>query len=39
MKIQYVAPEIEILEVAVENGFTASLGYTDDFADDSYDVE
>jgi hypothetical protein len=38
MKTKYEAPEIEILEVKVENGFTASLGYTDDFADDQYDV-
>lgn len=38
MKTKYEAPEIEILEVKVENGFTASLGYTDDYADDQYDV-
>ena len=34
----YEAPEMEIINVAVEKGFSASLGYTDDYADDQYDV-
>ncbi len=27
MKKNYVAPEVEIIEVAVEKGFAVSLGY------------
>lgn len=38
MKMIYEAPVIEIIEVEVEEGFNASLGYTDDYADDQYDV-
>lgn len=35
----YEAPEIEVVEVAVEKGFSVSLGYTDKWADSSYDIE
>lgn len=35
----YEAPEIEVLEVTVESGFVASLGYTNDWADSKYDIE
>lgn len=38
MKEKYEAPEIEILVVKVENGFTASLGYTDDYADEQFGI-
>jgi hypothetical protein len=33
MKMNYVAPELEILEVLVEQGFAGSIG-TDDFDDE-----
>jgi hypothetical protein len=35
----YEAPEMEIINVAVETGFSASLGYTDDFADDQFGID
>lgn len=35
----YEAPEMEIINVAVEKGFSASLGYTDDFADDQFGTD
>lgn len=38
MKMIYEAPEIEIVKVEVEEGFSASLGYSDDYADDQFDV-
>ena len=38
MKMIYEAPVIEIIKVEVEEGFNASLGYTDDYADDQFDV-
>lgn len=32
--IQYVAPEVEIVEVAVEKGFsTSDFGFSDEFGD------
>jgi len=32
--IQYVAPSLEIIEVAVEQGFsTSNIGFTDEFGD------
>ena len=34
MKMIYEAPVIEIIKVEVEEGFNASLGYTDDYADE-----
>jgi hypothetical protein len=34
----YVAPEVEIIEVAVEKGFASSLSYTNDVATDEFEV-
>lgn len=39
MKTTYETPELEILEVAVEEGFSASLGWTDEPANDDFEVE
>lgn len=35
----YEAPEIEVMEVAVEYGFSVSLGYTNEWADNNFDIE
>ena len=37
--INYEAPEVEIIEVAVEEGFaSSSVRYTNDWANDDYDA-
>ena len=38
MNIKYEAPQMEIIEVNVEHGFSASLGFTNDSADNSFDI-
>ncbi len=35
----YEAPELEIVQVKVENGFSYSLGYTDEFADEYFGID
>lgn len=39
MKTTYEAPELEVLKVAVEEGFSASLGWTDEPANDDFEIE
>lgn len=39
MNLIYEAPELEIVQVKIENGFTASIGYTDDFADEYFGID
>ena len=37
--LNYEAPQVEIIEVAVEKGFASSgLSYTDDWANDDFDA-
>lgn len=38
MDMKYEAPEVVVLEVEIEKGFSASLGFTDEYADDNYDI-
>ena len=35
----YETPEIEIINVVVEKGFSASLEYSDEFADDRFGID
>lgn len=39
MKMVYETPNMKILEVAVENGFSASLSWTDEPASDDFEIE
>jgi|GEM_PF-2832881 len=39
MKTTYEAPELEIQKVAVEEGYSASLVWTDEPANDDFEVE
>lgn len=38
MFIKYEIPQMEIIEVEVEQGFSASLGFTNDSASGEFDI-
>ena len=38
MNIKYETPQIEVVEVEVEQGFSVSIGFTDEPANNDFDI-